>query len=90
MFDNKHSSVTDIVDDPNTKLDTHTLKAHIKRHWGDAVASFTGDVAPPLSEDDYNEIINLMDTFGKEEEEGLESDVRDNPGYAVGQGANWK
>jgi len=89
-FENKHTKISDIVDDPSTVLDTRKLKLYIKRYLGDEVAKIGGGPISKFEEDDYNEVIDLMNSFGEDDDEDLEADVHDNPGYAVGQGANWK
>jgi hypothetical protein len=89
-FENKYANVSDIVDNPGETLDTGELKRKIRRYLGDEVAASGGPAAASFSEDDYNHIVDLINTFGEDNEEDLESDVRDNPGYSVGQGASWK
>ena len=89
-FNNKHTKISDIVDDPSTKLDTRMLKLYISRHLGDEIAANDGPIAAAFEESDYNEVIDMMNTYGEDEEPEEKSDMEDNPGVSIGQDAKWK
>jgi hypothetical protein len=88
-FDNKHTKISDIVDDPSTELDTGKLKRKIRRYLGDEIAANGGPAIATFVEDDYNDIVDKMDTFGEDEEPEEMSDMEDPPGPMPGEGGNY-